>query len=108
VRSGFGGRDISQSLQEYGEPRLGEGVVGVCCDALAGESEGFVKASGVFEGSEEGVGRGRVVGIECEGALQVGHGPLRIAGGHLVEARSRHASACAVLLEDVVAPAGMG
>jgi hypothetical protein len=40
---------------------------------------------GVFEGAEEGVGCGGVVGSEGEGVLQIRDGGLWVAGGHLVE-----------------------
>jgi hypothetical protein len=52
--------DASELLEEDGEAGVGEGVVGIVGDAVAGEGESVGELTGVFEGSDEGVGGGGV------------------------------------------------
>jgi len=82
---GFGGGDVAELLQEDGEAGVGEGVVGVSGDPLVGEGEGLVELAGVFEGADQGVGRGGVGWIESKCSLEVRDGLGGRAGGHGIE-----------------------
>ena len=82
---GFRLGDAAEFLQEYGEARVGEDVVGEGGEVGVGEREGVVEAAGVFEGAEQRVGGGLVGGVERERVLEVGDGGFGIAGRHVVE-----------------------